>query len=299
MKILVVGGSYFFGRVFVMLTAGKHKVTVVNRGNYPVPEPGVRQIKGDRRDGSVWRNLKEDFEIIVDFCAYEPGDIAGVLENLPGKVGQYIFISTVDVYARGTGKRMDEDSPLETRTFPGEAGAYIAGKVALEREVREKCAERGIPWTVLRPAILYGPFNYAPREPLYIQMMIQNHVLPQITDATGVFQMVYVKDAAEAVCKCLLNEKAYGQAYNLCQDQILDYGVFLKELKKAADVELTEIPMTTEEAAKQNVPLPFPITEAESELYVNDKGKQELGFNYISFAEGMARTYRAFKGVYA
>ena len=32
-----------------------------------------------------------------------------------------------------------EETPLETRPLPGEAGAYIAGKVALEREVREEC----------------------------------------------------------------------------------------------------------------------------------------------------------------
>ncbi len=299
MKILVIGGSYFFGRVFVMLTAGEHEVTVVNRGTYPVPDPGVRQIKGDRREESVWRSLEGDFDVIVDFCAYEPGDIERVLENLPGKVGQYIFISTVDVYARGTGEKKDEDAPLELRTFPGEAGAYIAGKVALEREVREVCARKGVNWTVLRPAILYGPLNYAPREPLYIQMMVQNHVLPRITDATGTFQVVYVKDAAEAVRKCLLNERAYGQAYNLCQDQLLTYELFLGELKKAADVDVTEVPMTTAEAGRQNIPLPFPVTEEESEVYANEKGKRELGIVYISFSEGMARTYRAFKGVYA
>lgn len=299
MKILVIGGSYFFGRVFVMLASKEHELTVVNRGTYSLAELGVRQIKGDRRDAEVWRSLEGDFEAVVDFCAYEPGDIACVLDNMSGKVGQYIFISTVDVYARGTGKRMDEDAPLETRIFPGEAGAYIAGKVALEREVREKCAEKGIPYTVLRPAILYGPFNYAPRESLYIQMMVRNHVLPQITDADGVFQMVYVKDAAEAVLKCIHNEKAYGQAYNLCQDQEMTYGILAEELKKAADVEVTMLPVTAAEAAEQNIPLPFPVTKEESELYAGDRSRHELEISYTGISEGIAKTYRAFKGVYA
>ena len=244
MKILVIGGSYFFGRVFVMQAAGEHDITVVNRGTYSMAEFGTKQIKGDRKDENLWKNIGEDFDVIVDFCAYEEGDIAGVLRHVPGKVGQYIFISTVDVYERGIKGRKDERTPFETRSFPGEAGGYIAGKTALEREVREECAARDIPCTVLRPAILYGPFNYAPRESAYIRLMVQNHILPHITDATGAFQFVYVKDAAEAILKCLLNAEAYGQSFNLCQDEILTYDLFYEALKKVSDVETEDLSVT-------------------------------------------------------
>lgn len=298
MKILVIGGSYFYGRVFVMLASKEHDVTVTNRGTYSLTELGVKEIRGDRRDESLWKNIREDFDVIVDFCAYEKGDIAGVLRNLPGKVSQYIFISTVDVYERGTKGLKGEDTPLETRSFPGEAGSYIAGKVALEREIRDECAQRHMEYTVLRPAILYGPFNYAPRESAYIQMMVQNHVLPHITDASGQFQFVYVKDAAEAILKCLLNEKAYGQAYNLCGEERLTYELFFEALIKAADREVTEILLTCGEASDQGIPLPFPVSEAETELYSNEKSRIELGMCYLDFAEGMTRTYRAFRGVF-
>ena len=299
MKLLVIGGSYFFGRVFVMLAAKEHDVTVLNRGTYSVAQLGARQIKGDRKDAAVWKAMTEDYDCIVDFCAYEKGDIARVLENMPANVRQYIFISTVDVYERGVGGRKGEETPLETRILPGEAGAYIAGKVALEQEVREECGKRGMDYTVIRPAILYGPFNYAPRESVYIRLMVQNHVLPHIDDATGSFQFVYVKDAAEAVVKCLLNPRAYGQAYNLCGDEILDYDAFYRELRQASDVEAEEIPMTAGTAESQGIPLPFPVTKAETELYSNEKGKEELGIQYTSIAEGMAKTYRAFKNVYS
>ena len=298
MKILVVGGSYFLGRVFVMLTAKEHEITVVNRGSYPMDGFGVKQVKGDRRETATWKACTETYDVAVDFCAYEKGDIATVLENLPEKVGQYIFISTVDVYERGVGGRKEESAPLERRIFAGEAGAYIAGKVALEGEVAEECEKRGIPYTVLRPAILYGPLNYAPRESIYIQMMVQNHILPRITDAVGKFQMVYVKDAAEAVRKCLGNRNAYGRAYNLCQDLTLTYDLFLDGLKEAADSEAQEIRLTAAEAAAQGMPLPFPVTEEETELYSNERSKRELGLLYTDFAQGMAKTYRAFRGIY-
>ncbi len=297
MKILVIGGSYFFGRVFVMLAAKEHDVTVVNRGTYSVAELGAKQIKGDRKEEAVWKSIEDDYDCIVDFCAYEKGDIARVLENMPGRIRQYVFISTVDVYERGISGLKGEDAPLETRPLPGEAGAYIAGKVALEREIREECGRRDMSFTVLRPAILYGPLNYAPRESVYIRLLAQNHVLPRITDAAGSFQFVYVKDAAEAVLKCLLNPKAYGQAYNLCGEEILTYDGFFRELRQASDVEPQEIPLTAREAQGQGLPLPFPLTEAETELYSNQKGKEELGLRYMDIGEGMARTYRAFRDI--
>lgn len=298
MKILVIGGSYFYGRVFVMLAAKEHDVTVINRGTYSMEALGVKQVRGDRKEEAFWQEIREDYDVIVDFCAYEKGDVTKVLRNIPGKIRQYILISTVDVYARGIEGLKNEDTPFETRSFPGEAGSYIAGKVALEQEIAEECGTRGINYTVLRPAILYGSYNYAPRESAYIQIMVQNHVLPHITDATGVFQFVYVKDAAEAILKCLLNESTYRQAYNLCQDEILTYDHFFESLGKASDMEVKELPLTCEEAAARGIPLPFSVTEAESELYSNEKSRKELGMNYTGFEEGMTRTYHAFKVVF-
>lgn len=327
MKILVIGGSYFYGRVFVMLASKEHNITVVNRGTYSMAEFGVYQVTGDRRDASVWRKCRENYDVVVDFCAYNAGDITCVLENIAGRVSRYILISTVDVYRRGTGLVKDENSPIETRRFPGEAGDYIAGKVALENELREQCGNRGIPWTLLRPAILYGPYNYAPRESLYIQMAVQKKVLPVITDAEGRFQLVYVKDAAQALLNCLGNPRTFGQAYNLCQDGSLNYQEFSMLLMQAAKVFAAEnaseagkdssaeresvsekkpepekepvmVPMTVSQAQAQGIPLPFPVHAEETEECANEKSKSELGLAYTPLPEGITRTYRAFAGVF-
>lgn len=294
MNILVIGGSYFLGRVFVILAAKEHSVTVVNRGTYSMEEFGAKQIKGDRHDRELWRQCAGHYDAIVDFCAYQPGDIACVLENLAGSTSQYILISTVDVYERGTGLVKAEDSPLETRRFPGETGSYISGKVALEHELGMQCGLRGIHWTSLRPAILYGPYNYAPRESIFIQMAVQNRMLPELTDANGRFQMVYVKDAAEAVMKCLGNNTAYDRAYNLCPDGSIGYNDFFRELQRAASGEIAIVPMRAAEAETRGIQLPFPVYENETELCSNERGKRELGLEYFSLSEGMARTYSAF-----
>lgn len=291
-------------------------------------EFGVKQHIGDRHDGQAWASLmaqQEDYDAVVDFCGYEPGDIKETLSHLPGSVKQYIFISTVDVYMRRALENQghdayesrkdvvlkDETTPYETREIAGEAGSYIKGKVLLEQELKECCKERGIAYTILRPAILYGPYNYAPRESVWVQIMVQNHVLPVITDAPGRFQFVYVKDAAEAIMKCLFNKETYGQAYNLCSDEIVDYRIFADALKQAAaSVEKDEvqgqqgaralqyIDLTVSQAQEQGIPLPFPVFEQETELCDNTKSKTELGISYTSLGEGMKKTYKAFRGVF-
>lgn len=328
MKILVLGGSYFYGRVFTMLAAKEHELTLFNRGTYPMEEFGVKQHIGDRHDGQAWESLKaqqEDYDAVVDFCGYEPGDIKEVFSHLPGSVKQYIFISTVDVYMRMALENQghdayesckdtvlkDETTPYETREIAGEAGSYIKGKVLLEQELKECCKERGIAYTILRPAILYGPYNYAPRESVWVQIMVQNHALPVITDAPGRFQFVYVKDGAEAILKCLFNEKAYGQAYNICGDEITDYRMFADALDQAAASVVKDeaqgqqmaqavqrIDLTTSQAQEQGVPLPFPLWEEETELCDNTKSKTELGISYTPLGEGMEKTYKAFRGVF-
>lgn len=298
MKILVIGGSYFLGRVFLIQAAKLHDITVINRGTYSVEELGVRQIKGDRKNASIWQELKDDYDVIIDFCAYEQNDIATVLQNFGGNVKQYIFISTVDVYQRGRKQIKDETTPLETNFLSGSTGDYIRGKVLLEQELISECGKKDIAYTILRPSIIYGPFNYAPRESAFIQLAVQNHILPHITDAEGKFQFVYVKDVANAIISCLLNEKTYQNAYNLCDDTIADYHSFFTELQKVIDIPVEEIPLTVSEALEKNAPLPFPITADETELCSNKKSIIDLGIQYTPFSEGIQKTYNAFKNVF-
>jgi nucleoside-diphosphate-sugar epimerase len=301
MKILVIGGSYFLGRVFVMVASQDHEITVLNRGTYSMESLGVKQIKADRSDTNTWEKITEDYDAIVDFCAYNKGDISTVLSNLKGRISHYIFISTVDVYEHGSFNLKDEAYKYETRQIQGETGDYIKGKIALEDELKSECQSKNIAYTILRPSIIYGPYNYAPRESVYIQLIVQNNILPHITDTEGKFQLVYVKDVAEAILKCLTIDKSHNQTYNISSDEILDYNDFYNALKKASDndnIEVTELPMTIEAAESQNLPLPFPLTEMETQLTDNTKGKSDLGITYTPIEEGMKKTYNAFKNVF-
>jgi nucleoside-diphosphate-sugar epimerase len=244
------------------------------------------------------QNITEDYDVAVDFCAYNKGDISNILSNIKGKISQYIFVSTVDVYEHGTFNLKNEAYQYENREISGETGDYIKGKITLENELKSECKAKDIGYTILRPSIIYGPYNYAPRESVYIQIIVQNNLLPHITDAEGKFQLVYVKDVAEAIIKCMDNPKAINQTYNICPDEILDYNIFYQSLKEASDIKCTELPMTIQSAQAGNVPLPFPLTEMEAELADNTKSKSELEITYTPINEGMKKTYNAFKNVF-
>ena len=202
-KVLVVGGSYFLGRIFCTLASrtGEFELTLVNRGRYPMTHlPGLREFRCDRHDPLALEALPgEDYDAVVDFCAYEPGDVRSLLEHLPGTAKRYILLSTADVCARQKGVVPDEDAPLVEGPGTGAAGDYTYKKRLLEAELWAECSKRGLSPVILRPAFLYGPYNYAPRESWYIEKVVKGEPLPVPFDGTGQFLTVYVKDAAEAI----------------------------------------------------------------------------------------------------
>jgi len=314
MNILVIGGSYFLGKHFVMQACKKHNITVFNRGNSPLNIAGVTEVAGDRHSvedlsklvgrltkttGDVRNNSGEPlFDVIVDFCAYAPGDIATVLGVLCGEDDskttsmQYIFISTVDVYEHGLGRELDENAPFESRILGGQEGDYILGKIALEQELRSCSGKYKIKYTSVRPAILYGPDNYAPREAIYFHLIENAGQILHPADSDGEFQFVYVDDAAATIEKMCGNEDAYNQAFNLTGPEVVTYNSFADALEQAIEVPITRVEIPVSTVLEKNIPLPFPLTKGESNWYNGDK-VLPLIEPYVSLEEGMRRTVKA------
>ncbi len=301
-NVLVIGGSYFLGRIFSIFASRREdmELTLVNRGRYSmINYPHITECRADRHDAAGLSRLPErEYDAVVDLCAYTPGDVAALLENLPGSVGRYILISTADVYRRHWSEAADESFPLKTEGEAGSVGEYIHHKCLLEGELQGECAKRGIGPTVLRPAFIYGPFNYAPRESWYVRQIVRGEEIPVPADASARFQMVFVKDAANAILACICHGETAGQAYNLAAPEVLDYPAFMEALKDASDRPFRTRPVTVEEALRENIPLPFPLTAEESELFDGSRLTRELGLEYTPFREGLATTFKAFRSVY-
>lgn len=291
MKILIIGGSYFLGKTFTMLASEEHELYLLNRGNQPWDDEYIVEYVMDRHDADAIETIAEDyFDVIVDFCAYKKGDIEFILEHLKAKVTQYIFVSTVDVYERGLDGICDENAPLESRMYGGAAGEYIAGKVALEQEIVDACIKRGIAYTTIRPAFIYGPDNYAPRENIYFKWILTASQIIHPVNATGNFQTVFVLDVARAIMLACNNSIAYNKAYNICNEECMNYESYADLLEIATELPFEKVEMSVEDIMERQIPLPFPLTQAES-LVCSSARSLELGMTYTPIERGMAITF--------
>lgn len=300
-NLLIIGGTYFTGRIFAILAArAGHRLTFLNRGKYSMKNLGdIREYACDRHDIPGLRKLRmdEEYDAVIDFCAYEPGDIRILSENLSCVWKQYIYLSTADVYAREPGIKT-EDSKLMQKEPEDRAELYAYKKMLLEQELAADSFGKGYAYTILRPAFIFGPYNYAPRESWYIRRIVRGEPLYEPSDARGQFQMVYVKDVGEAICLCIGSRSAENQRYNLSAPDILDYSKYMELLEGVSDKKFQTVNITVNEVFRQRIPLPFPLTEEESELFDGSKIVRDLGFAYSDLKESMKLTFHAFRGVY-
>ncbi|MBQ2639317.1 MAG: NAD-dependent epimerase/dehydratase family protein [Bacilli bacterium] len=299
MKILVIGGSYFLGRVFTMVASSKYELTLLNRGTYSMKEFGVNEIKGDRHDKDILKKIEGDYDCIVDFCAYKKDDIKTILDNTSNNIKRYIFVSTCDVYDRETRVLKNEHYKLNYNTdnYPKEIKKYIDGKVELENELIENSLKKNINYTSVRPGMIYGPYNYSERESYYIKNIVQNKKVIYPDDPYNYFQLVYVKDVADAIlelCKSCDNKNAY----NLISNESMNYKKLAKIFRKVSDIDYKEVFMNKEDIIKNNIELPFSYSLEESQFYDGSLFEDDFDFEYTPHEEGLQKTYTAFKNVY-
>lgn len=292
-NVLVIGGSYFAGRVFVeeLLGCGGYVPCVVNRGSRPLGLEGVHEIACDRHDTARMASaiMPREWHAVVDFCAYAPGDIATVLRHLPGTVRQYIYISTSTVCRHSAHLPMSEESAAIAGPSGGPEGAYACDKWLLEGELERCCDERAVPHVSLRPAFVYGKYNYAPRESYFFDLIGRGEpiVVPQPPQA--LFSMVSVWDLAKICIACLGNEAVGGGAYMVCAEELVSYDLLIEILETITARKLDVRRQSVRILNAARLPLPFPLEE--HLVYSGARLSRLLGYRYLSLAEGMARTY--------
>mgnify|MGYP001587072955 CR=1 FL=1 len=105
-KILVIGGTRFFGKILVQgLLARGHHVTLATRGNAPLAFAEGEQlshIRVDRGDRNAMHQAFKDcagFDVIYDQVCYHPHDAHIACEVFAEKVKRYVMTSTIEVYA--------------------------------------------------------------------------------------------------------------------------------------------------------------------------------------------------------
>jgi 2'-hydroxyisoflavone reductase len=298
-NVLVIGGSYFLGKVFVeeLQAHGGYSIYVMNRGNRPLQREGITEIHCDRHDTAAMKRAVPplDWHAVVDFCAYEPSDVDTLIQSLPGSIGQYLFISTVTVIQTTLDIPMREDHPKLTGPLPGPHGDYGYKKWLTELKLGELGEQRGLPYTSLRPVFIYGKYNYAPRESYFFKLIAQNKPIVVPLLPQSVFSMVSVWDVAHIIIACLGNPKAFNNAYNLAAEELICYDRLIDVLEKITGRRFNMQRLSVAKIDAERIPLPFPLDE--HLVYSGELIRDTLDFKYMPFIEGMTKTYNYFFGI--
>lgn len=171
-KILVLGGTQFVGRNLIeqLIQKNDYELTLFNRGKTNAGLfAEINHITGDRLiDEDLKNYTNQTWDIIIDISGYWPTSLEKSLEQLKGKVGRYIYISTSSHYV------FDEESaiPLNeedeivacTEEQKNDMGfqTYNERKAECERVLQQ---QEWLDYVILRPGLIIG--NYDPTDRLY------------------------------------------------------------------------------------------------------------------------------------
>lgn len=297
-NILIIGGSYFTGRIFVeelLKDCKKYSIYTLNRGTKPLNISGVIELKCDRhnKNGLLDCLPEMHWDSIVDFCAYDPDDIKTIFSVLPPSgFDNYIFISTTSVYADSDQLPTTESHSIVTGPQPhlGRFADYGYNKYQAECVLKNLCASQNIPYTIFRPAIIYGKFNYVNREKYFFDLITENKEVIIPSDSLALFSMIYVQDIAEILVLAVNNKKLLNKTINLSGHELISYTGFIRTLRQITGKTITVRKLPLREIISQKIPLPFPIDQ--HLIYSGNAILKEMKFQYTSFADGMEETYK-------
>jgi 2'-hydroxyisoflavone reductase len=299
-KILIIGGSYFVGRVFVeeLLESGGYDVYVLNRGNIPIRKEGVTQLVCDRRGAQRLRQVIPglEWDAVVDFCAYTAEDISLLMENLPaGSMRQYIYISTASVYASTYILPVSEEGPLLTgpQAELDPVADYAYHKLLAEYELRRRIEDAGGFYTIIRPAFIYGKFNYAPRESHFFDLLHSGEEIVIPENGLPLFSLVSVWDMARILRLCIGNNAAADAVFNAAAPELISYPRLVEELEELEPEKFRLRTTSMEKIISNQIPLPFPVDE--HLIYDGSRLSRTLDFSYTPFTAEFERTYYYYK----
>lgn len=165
LRLLILGGTGFIGPHQVRYAIARgHQVTLFNRGKTnPALFPEVEKLQGDRATGNYASLKGRDWDAVIDNPASRPRWVRQAAGAVKEHVSQYVFISTISVYAKNDTPNADETAEVATTTEPESEDAlkYYGPLKALS----EKEAEKAFPGhaTVIRPGLIVGPGDLSDR----------------------------------------------------------------------------------------------------------------------------------------
>ncbi len=192
--------------------------------------PDIEMLVGDR-DGDLEALKGRSWDVCIDTSGYVPRIVTDSARLLAGSIGQYIFISSISVFADFTQKGLNESSAvgiMEDETDEKITGLTYGPLKALceqaaEREMRGRA-------TTIRPGLIVGPMDRSDRFTYWpVRIAKGGEVLtPDSPDI--ITQVIDVNDLAMFIVRCAernitgtfnttspAEELTMGEIFNACR----------------------------------------------------------------------------------
>ncbi|MBI1277486.1 MAG: NAD-dependent epimerase/dehydratase family protein [Anaerolineaceae bacterium] len=296
MKVLIIGGTGLISTPLThFLLERGDDVTLYNRGETPVRVPErTRMLHGNRQDYAAFENQMHEaghFDCVIDMVGYDPGDGESVIRAFKGRVGHFIFCSTVDVYK----KPATRYPYTEAETYGG-LNTYASNKVIIEKELMEAHSS-DFPVTIIRPAYTYGE-SRGVLYPVgsssgYFDRIRQGKPIIVHGDGSSLWVACHIDDVARAFMNAIGIPRTFGKSYHTTGEEWMTWDMYhqgVAEALGAPPPTFVHIPTDTlvklvpERAASVADNFQF------NNIFDNSAAQNDLGFQYtIPWQNGVKR----------
>ncbi len=296
MVAIVTGGSGFIGsHVVDALVEKSYEVRVLDV--VPPVRSDVDFVKVDinRREDVIaaCKDASEIFHLAavanVDEAYQAPVETVqvntlGTLHLLDAarhhRANRFVFASTVWVYGGARGSDVHEDSPFY---MPGAGHIYTSTKIASELYIHDYSRLYGVPFTILRYGIPYGPRARSGTViPIFIRKALLGEPLTIFGDGLQYRNFLYVEDLARGNVAALV-DVGENQIYNLEGSRPISVKEVAETIRRLlADVKIEYKPPRPGDYRGKDVS--------------SVKAKRDLGWEpKVDFDEGMKRYIEWYK----
>ena len=294
MEALVIGGTQFIGlRLVRLLHERGHRVAVLNRGRSEASlSQDITRLRADRNEPEQVAAVLSGrrYDAVFDISGYTPAQLEPIIVALQGRIGHYVFCSSVSVYAPAQTAPVREDTPLVRSE---KVGTYGRDKVDCEDLLLDAYARRGFPVTIIRPPVVYGPHNkLAEREFSFFARLTQGRPVIIPGDGLTLLHMVHVDDLAAAFAAVPGRQQALGNAYTVCGNEAISAAEYVHTIGRVMGVapEIVYVEPGDYEALDEDF---FPFGWRDSVVYSNERARRDLDWSpAYDMRDGMAVTYR-------
>jgi 2'-hydroxyisoflavone reductase len=210
LTVLILGGTGFLGPHLVEAARGRgHVLTLFNRGRTnPHLFPELEKLRGDR-DGDLEALEGRRWDAVIDTSGYVPRIVKASADLLAPNVGQYLFVSSISVFADPSVPGLDESGAVAT--IEDETSEDVRQHYGALKALCEQAAEAALPGraTNVRPGLIVGPLDPSDRFTYWPVRMARGGEVLCPGDGSDPVQYVDARDLAAWMIS-LLERRVFG-----------------------------------------------------------------------------------------